>query len=435
MGTNREVGAGRAMGTGGAMEAGREPGILQGIMLLLPITMAVMGISVLTPVVPLLLAQFKDVPYHDYLVMGGILTMPALCVLLFSPVAGWMADRLGRRGLLVAAMTVYAFVGVAPVFLDNVYAIIASRVAVGICESIVMTVSTTLISDYFQGPARERWLASQTAVASISALGIIYLGGQLGAAYGWRGPFYLYLYSLPLAFCVLKSIWEPTAGALGVPDDTAGGEDVRYRVLPRARIFGICAITLLASISFYTVITKNAEALVSLGVSDAAQIGKLTMLASIGVPLGTFVFWGLSRLPIGWLLCIDFALVGAGFVLMGRALDPASYALGSFVNQFGCGLVLPTMLVWATRGLAYAIRGRVNGIWQAAFAIGQFLSGMVITLLSKQLGGLLPTMAVFGRAALVFAVIAAAAGIVWQRQRPPQSSSRTQPKLASRSGE
>src|SRR5258708_7944452 len=126
MGTNREVGAGgtmgtgRATGSGGAMEAGREPGILQGIMLLLPITMAVMGISVLTPVVPLLLAQFKDVPYHDYLVMGGILTMPALCVLLFSPVAGWMADRLGRRGLLVAAMTVYAFVGVAPVFLDNV---------------------------------------------------------------------------------------------------------------------------------------------------------------------------------------------------------------------------------------------------------------------------------------------------------------------------
>jgi hypothetical protein len=159
------------------------------------------------------------------------------------------------------------------------------------------------------------------------------------------------------------------------------------------------------------------------------------MLASIGVPLGTFVFWGLSRLPIGWLLCIDFALVGAGFVLMGRAPDPASYALGSFVNQFGCGLVLPTMLVWATRGLAYAIRGRVNGFWQATFAIGQFLSGMVITLLSKQLGGLLPTLAVFGRAALAFAMIAAVAGVVWQRQAPPRRLSPTQAKLASRSGE
>ncbi len=392
----------------------REPGLLQGIMLLLPITMAVMGISVLTPVVPLLLAQFHDVPYHEYLVIGGILTMPAIWVLLFSPVAGWMADRLGRRRLLVCAMVVYAFVGTAPAFLDNLYAIIVSRIAVGICESIVMTVSTTLISDYFKGHARERWLASQTAVASVSALGIIYLGGILGSAYGWRGPFYLYLYSLPLAACVMATIWEPSAAAPVTASEMAL-ENVRYLTVPWARIVGICAITLLASISFYTVITKNAEALGLLGVTDSAQVGKLTMLASIGVPVGTFVFWGVSRLQIGWLLFLDFALVGAGFVLMGRAADPSSYAWGSFVNQLGCGLVLPTMLVWATRGLAYAIRGRVNGFWQAAFAIGQFLSGMVITLLSTQLGGLLPTMGVMGKGALLFAVIAAVSGVIWHR--------------------
>jgi MFS family permease len=395
------------------MKPPRTPGVLQGILLLLPITLAVMGISVLGPVVPLLLAQFQDVPYHEYLVMGGILTMPAIWVLLFSPVAGLMADRFGRRNLLVASMIVYAFVGIAPAFLDNVYAIIASRVAVGICESIVMTVSTTLISDYFRGPARERWLASQTAVASVSALGIIYLGGHFGAAYGWRGPFYLYIYSLPLALCVLAWIWEPT------PDSSAEestGEDVRYLAFPWTRILSICAITLLASISFYTVITKNAEALNILGVIDTAQVTRYTALASIGVPLGTFIFWGLSRIRIGWLLFIDFALVGAGFAWMGQASDPQTYAWGSFINQIGCGLVLPTMLVWATRGVAYAIRGRVNGMWQAAFAIGQFLSGMVVTLLSHLLGGLLPTLAVMGKAILVFAVIAAAAGVASRKR-------------------
>jgi MFS family permease len=395
----------------------RKPGVLQGILLLLPITLAVMGISVLGPVVPLLLAQFQSAPYHEYLVMGGILTMPAIWVLLFSPVAGLMADRIGRRNLLVASMIVYAFVGVAPAFLDNVYAIIASRVAVGICESIVMTVSTTLISDYFRGQARERWLASQTAVASVSALGIIYLGGHFGAAYGWRGPFYLYIYSLPLALCVLAWIWEPSASDTAA--DESAAEDVRYGAFPWARVLSICAITLLASISFYTVITKNAEALNVLGVSDTAQVTRYTALASIGVPLGTFIFWGLSRVRIGWLLFIDFALVGTGFAWMGQAIDPQIYAWGSFINQIGCGLVLPTMLVWATRGVAYSIRGRVNGMWQAAFAIGQFLSGMVVTLLSHLLGGLLPTLAVMGKAILVFAVIAAAAGATRRKPAAP----------------
>src|ERR1700689_4404178 len=217
----------------------RKPGFLQGIMLLLPITMNVMGISVLTPVVHLMLAEFERVPHHDYMVIGGVLTMPAIWVLLFSPIAGWLADRFGRRNLLVVSMIAYAFVGIAPVFLDNLYAIIVSRVAVGICESIVMTVSTTLISDYYTGHARERWLASQTAVASVSALGIIYLGGQLGAAYGWRGPFYLYIYSLPLALCVLAWIWEPAASDPRADDPAA---DERYVTFPWARILGICAI-------------------------------------------------------------------------------------------------------------------------------------------------------------------------------------------------
>src|ERR1700722_8234912 len=198
----------------------REPGFLQGILLLLPITLAVMGISVLAPVVPLLLEQFQGVPYHEYLVMGGILTMPAIWVLLFSPVAGLMADRFGRRNLLVASMIVYAFVGMAPVFLDNLYAIIASRVAVGICESIVMTVSTTLISDYFKGHAREKWLASQTAVASLSALVLITIGGLLGAHYGWRGPFGVYLFSLLLAAGVWLYTWEPSAEACRTADDS-----------------------------------------------------------------------------------------------------------------------------------------------------------------------------------------------------------------------
>ena len=391
-------------------------------MLLLPITLSVMGITVLTPVVHLMLDQFKDVPHHEYWVIGGILTMPAIWILLFSPVAGWLADRYGRRNLLLLSMVVYAFVGVMPTFLDNLYLIILSRVGVGICEAVLMTVSTTMISDYFKGRARERWLASQTAVASVSALGIIYLGGRLGAALGWRGPFYLYLYSLLLAVGVYWFIWEPAAAQSRSASDARPAAPVAF---PWARTLGICALTVLASVSFYTVITKNAEAMVSLGVSDPAVIGEYTMLASIGVPLGTFLFWGLARLPIGWLLLVDFALIGAGFTLMGRATEPTGYAWGSFVNQIGCGIVLPTMLVWATRGLAFSIRGRGNGMWQASFAIGQFVSGMVVTLLSKQLGGLLPTLGLMGRAALIFAVIAGVAGILWRRVVPPVAASTT----------
>lgn len=54
------------------------------------------------------------------------------------------------------------------------------------------------------------------------------------------------------------------------------------------------------------------------------------------------------------------------------------------------GIVPPTLLTWATRGLAFEIRGRGNGIWQGTFAVGQFLSGIIVTFLGETSGGLLP---------------------------------------------
>ena len=385
------------------MTPSRTPGALQGVILLLPVTLAVMGIAVLVPVVPQLMAHFQNVPNYQYIIQGGVLTMPALCITLFSPLAGWLADRFGRRRILLAAMLVYGVLGIAPTVLDNLFAIVGSRVGVGLCEAVVMTVSTTLISDYFKGRAREQWLASQTAVASLSALAIITLGGYLGTLYGWRGPFGVYLFSVVLAIGIWLFTWEPEAETAGAGERAPGTAQVAF---PWARMSGICAITLFASVMFYTIQTQSSLALTSLGVSDPSRLGLFTAVASLGVPIGTFVFRALSRLPIALLLGLEFVIIGIGFALMGRATDAQHFVAAAALNQLGCGMVLPTLLTWATRGLAFEIRGRGNGMWQATFAVGQFLSGLIVTFLGEHVGGLLPAFMALGIANIVMAVIA-----------------------------
>src|SRR5262249_40015137 len=131
-----------------------------------------------------------------------------LCITLFSWLSGVVGDVFGRRRLLIAAMLIYAALGVAPFFLDSLVAILATRAAVGICESIVMTLTTVMIGDYFKGALRDRWLASQTAVASLSALLFFNIRGYLGT-FGWRYPFLIYLSSLPMILLILKYTWEP----------------------------------------------------------------------------------------------------------------------------------------------------------------------------------------------------------------------------------
>jgi MFS family permease len=385
----------------------RVPGSIQGIALLLPVTLAVMGIIVLVPVVPQMMAHFSDVPNHEVLVLGGVLTMPALGLTLFSPLVGWVVDRLGRKPVLIAAMIAYVALGTAPIFIDNLFAIIGTRVGVGLCEAGIMTASTTLLCDYFTGEAREKWLGAQTAVASLSSIILVFAGGALGSVYGWRGPFGIYLIGLIFVLVIVGLVWEPTRSAAERPVASDAG-----RVLPApaafswARLIGICAITVLASIMFYLTPTQSGIALTSLGVTDPLRIGVLTACAILGVPVGTLVFQVVRRWPIMTLLFLEFAAIGGGFILMGKASSPAGFIAAAAINQVGSGMILPTLITWATRDLSFEIRGRGTGLWTASFFLGQFLCGLVISAIASLAGGLAAAFLLVGIVALVAAAIA-----------------------------
>ncbi len=387
----------------------RKAGPVQAIMLLMPSTLSTMGIVVLLPVLPMLMEHFRGVPNADYWV-PMILTTPALCLVFGSPIAGYVADLIGRRRLLMVAMAIYAVMGILPLFLDGLFAILASRVGVGLVEAAVLTVSTTLIGDFFKGHERDRWLGFQTAVASLSAVVLIFIGGLLGT-FGWRGPFAVYASSLILLVGIWKLTWEPE------PDASAGEKlgVVSWNGFPFLRIAGICVVTFFASVLFYTVQVELSLALAEKGVTDPAQSGALQALASIGVPVGTVIFQWLSRFNVRACLTAAFILMGAGFVGIGRAPDAQMIVAAAIVTTLGAGIVLPTLLTWAVRGLSFDQRGRGIGIWQGVFSVGQFFMPVLTTLLSRQLGGLFPALVAIGTASLAAGVLAGAAWLTLGR--------------------
>lgn len=385
-----------------------EPNFMTGIALLLPITLSTMAIVLLAPILPALMAEFRSVPGHEYWV-PMILTVPALCVALFSPVAGVLGDWFGRRRLLLWSFALYALVGVAPLFLESLPAILLSRIGVGLTEALIMVLTTTMIGDYFTGAARDKWLAGQTAMASLSALLFFNLGGQLGQ-FGWRTPFWVYLSALLMLALVARFTWEPAEGHTHDEADAAP-RHASWAGFPWRRMAGIIAITVFGSVLFYTVQIQAAMGLAELGVKDPARAGFLTSVASIGVPLGTFVYSRIGRWPVARLLLLEFGLLATGFLLMSRATGTDVFLIGCAINQLGAGMLLPTLLVWAMEGLPFAIRGRGAGLWTGAFSVGQFLSPIIVTLAGKQAGGLLPAFGLLSAAALAGALAALVASL------------------------
>lgn len=395
----------------------RHAGTLQGILCLLPITMAVMGVVVLAPVLPRMQEHFRDVPGAEYLVPIA-LTIPALCIALLSPIAGAVVDFFGRRRTLIVSLVLYAGIGLLPLVLDDLMAIIASRVLLGAMEAAIVTASTTLIGDYFHGKEREKWLAYQTALASASAVVLFGIGGALGNA-SWRGPFAVYGTSLLIAAALMIWTWEPQRY------EQPAAESSEKVAFPWQTMGPLCALAAFGGIMFFTMQIQLGYLLTNhYAISSPSTIGLFTAIGSLSVPLGSFAYRKLAKLPLAMQLLISFSLIGVSFILMNHAPRAPLIMAYLVVNQFGCGILLPTLVVWTMGRLPFAIRGRGTGLFMSGWWIGQFLSPQVITVLGKRVGGLPPALQVLGVLCLIAAALAAVTAF---RSRSPAAAEAISP--------
>ena len=292
---------------------------IHGIILVLAAIMPAMAIISLVPVMPLLGREFAGVSGSEALVPIA-LTIPALCVALFSPLAGWLSDRIGRKMLLFFSLLGYAVIGTIPFFLTDLKQIIGARFGLGIFEAVIMTVATALVGDYFKGAAREKWIGIQIGVVSLSAIVLIAIGGALGETLGSRGPFLLYLMAIPIALLVLWKLFEPAV--IEKNSDSKG-------VLPWRSLLPLLFITLGVGIFFYTTIVKLGDILLLVQDASPAIIGAIGAAFNFGVMIGAVTFTKLKVLSPGPKpLAIGMALFALGYGGMGlsSALSTRQYS-------------------------------------------------------------------------------------------------------------
>lgn len=389
--------------------AERQPGTLQGILLILPITMAVMGLIVLVPVLPQIFEHFKDVPGVEYLV-PLMLTLPALCVAILSPIAGVVVDFFGRRKTLIVSLIVYAIVGIMPIFLESLTAIIISRALLGAAEALIVISSTTLIGDYFHGREREKWLANHTAVASISSILLAFLGGALGS-FGWRAAFTAYGVSILFAVLLMIWTWEPRKTDEPSEEVAVGG--ARF---PWGTIVPISLLAIFGGTMFFNMQIQVSNMLSDYyNISSPSDLGLFSALAGFSVAVGTLLYRQFTaKLTVPIQLMFAFALLGISYVMMNYSADVTMFTVWLVVNQIGSGMLLPPLVVWAMGRLPFEFRGRGTGLFMSGWWLGQPLGSQAVAFMRGQNDGNLPvTLQFLG----ILCLIAAAIALVSQFRR------------------
>jgi MFS family permease len=379
----------------------------QGWILVISGFLPVMAIIALAPTLPTLLGHFRDVP-NPALMVPLLITAPSACIALFAPGAGAIADRFGRRPLLLWSMAFYGAGGLVPFAIDNFWAVVAGRFVIGIGEAGVLTVVNTLLADYFEEKERHRWLMIQGVVGSVLGTLTIASSGFL-AAQGWQWPFLVYAVAIPILLASIAFLFEPEARRKqgGAAQPVAAGTPFPYRVA-----LLVTGVTVLLSTIYYVQVINFSVLLKDLGVSDPKSIGLSMALPSIGVPLGAIVFKLTTRFGAGFQIFLVFLGYAIGLGGIGMAPDYKVALAFAFVQQLANGIIVPALIAWAQSKFSFEHRGRGMGWWASSFFVAQFLSPAVVNLMRASVGNLQGAFLAFG---LIAAACAAGACLLHYR--------------------
>ena len=368
------------------------------ITLLVSSTLTVMAGAIIASALPEISRAFGHLARAE-LLSKLLLTVPALATALLAPVAGYLADRSGRRRLLLASLLLYALAGTTGAYLDNIYMILVGRAFLGVAVGGLMTAVVTLIGDYFQGEERSRFMGYQAAFAGLGGM-LFITGGGLLTDISWRAPFWIYGLSLLVWLLARRWIPEPARGtgqeprpataeapAPGrdpVPGTTAGAFTGQASLLPLLRqvpgaVWMVYLVAFFSMSVFYMVPVQMPFMLGALeGVSNA-RIGMAIAFMNItSVPMALSYGRIKRRLPYAGVMALVYLLVAAGYLIISQGQTYASMVLGILVAGAGFGLQMANINLWLVSLAPLDFRGRLVGYLNAIIFLGMFLSPVLL---------------------------------------------------------
>ncbi|WP_227354289.1 MFS transporter [Haladaptatus salinisoli] len=329
--------------------------------------LAPLGVPLISPTLP----AFRDAFAITDAQASLLVSTYFVTGIVLSPFIGMLADRVGRRAVLVGCLFVFSLSGGAIAFAPSYEAVLALRVVGGTAAAGIFITTVTLIGDAFEGTQRNAVLGMNNAVLSAGAATFPLLGGAL-AAFGWNVPYLAYFAGLPLGLYAVKHLEEPAHER-----DSQGIAYLRRaaRVLSGADalvLYGAACMTEL--LLFGTVITILPFLL-------AGDYGMSALLIGLVLAIGEAASVVVSA-KNGWFAryLSNYSLIAAGFAcyavgLFGAwlASSPVGITLAMVVYGAGLGLSMPAvdaaisdLVSSGLRGGALSLRNSTTFLGRAA---------------------------------------------------------------------
>lgn len=340
---------------------------------LLPVLLAcasltVMAGATIAPGLPRLLEHFSDHPNAEYYTRF-ILTIPGLAIAITAPIAGALADKLGRRVLLQLGVVLYVVSGSAGLWLNDLEWLLVSRLLLGVAVGMVMVCSMALITDHFQGAERDRAMGIQAS--AMAAGGIMFISaGSVLADVSWRAPFGIYLLPVVLFPLIYKYVSKPPRS-----EEELGAVNERFPTRHAMLVYSLGFISMLL---FFFIPTQLPFFAIELGADSLKYAGFAVVLSQIFSAVASANYrWLRGKLENRQILLLSFVSLCIGFLFLSQAESLLGMFIGMPFIGIGLGFHFPNLSIWLMAKVPSTMRGRASGGLTTAIFIGQFLSPLL----------------------------------------------------------
>lgn len=297
--------------------------------------MVVMGVASITPAFPRITREL-GISVREVGLLISFFTVPGV---LFAPVAGVLADRLGRKKILVPALFLFGIAGGACGFVTNFKLLLLLRFCQGLGATTMGTLNITILGDLYSGKRRTAVLGYNMSVLSVGTAFYPAIGGAL-AMLGWRYPFMLPFIAIPLGIFVIAFLDNPE------PANDLKLSEYIFEVmgnLKRKQAVGLLTIGVLSFLVFYgAYITYLPLLLDGSFFVSSLTIGLVMSITSITTAVTSSKVSALAeKTSKKAILIVGFMLFALSMLIFPIITSLGGFVIPTIILGLGMGMTIP----------------------------------------------------------------------------------------------
>lgn len=339
--------------------------------------MGVMGVSLISPILPELRTVFGVSDSQ----VGLVITAYTLPGIFLTPFVGLLADRIGRRRVMIPLLFIFGIAGAGVGLAGSFTEVLILRFLQGVGASALISLSVTLIGDYYEGSQRDAVIGFNGSTMSTGAALYPLIGGLL-AVIRWNAPFFFFAVGILVGVVALFVLREPDS-----QEPVAVSIYLRQlqSVALEPRAMAVFVSVFAAFFLFYGgVLTAVPLLLNDVYGLTAREIGPILAMVALASAVVSSQYGRIAK----WrsapqLIALGFVAYGSSLVGIWLATSPTLIGAALLAFGVGFGIVMPSIDTTLVALVTGQLRAGVMGLRTSVLRLGQTVGPFAFTFIAE----------------------------------------------------